>query len=279
MRSKFIATAVVAAVVGACGYSQSAPTSSPPADTPARSGAGLPPMEDLEGGAWAIIRITIDNALVTIPDGVGPLTLAVDSGVVRGRLGCNSFDATLKVDYTSGDFSLTNIEVTEIGCAPEVMAIEAALLDALARVEAFASDGGWLTLTSRDPSVLLDLETLRIDPDAPFDVTAWVLTGFSFDGIAIPLLAGTSPTLYVSADSVKGNGGCNDFGAAVVFDAETISISNLITTEVVCSEAVMSQEARYFDALTKASLWWSDGSKLRIFTTDQATLTFSETSL
>jgi heat shock protein HslJ len=90
-------------------------------------------------------------------------------------------------------------------------------------------------------------------PSAP----ASIIGAWKLDSIAgTPVLAGTNPTLTLSADGrANGNGTCNAFGGAYTRDGDTLTFSQMISTMMACtrpgltSEQVMGQEHHFLSAL------------------------------
>ncbi len=91
----------------------------------------------MAGLTWVAVTV----AGVTLPEGLDIGISVSSDGVVSGRTGCNSLSG--KADLDAGQMVLGPLTVTEMGCDPALMKIEAAYLAALAEVVSFAvsSDG------------------------------------------------------------------------------------------------------------------------------------------
>jgi heat shock protein HslJ len=77
-------------------------------------------------------------------------------GTLAGRAGCNRFSG--RADLDAGVFSVAELAMTEIACAPDVMEREAAFLKALSETEAFrVSPTGPLYLLRLDGTVTMCL--------------------------------------------------------------------------------------------------------------------------
>jgi putative lipoprotein len=100
--------------------------------------------------------------LVEYIDGIGAVaqpraTFRVsEAGKAGGSGPCNAYFATAKVDGQA--IAVSDIGSTYKACAPEVMAEEKALFEALAKAATFKVDGGKLTIVDKD-----DREVLRFN--------------------------------------------------------------------------------------------------------------------
>ena len=68
----------------------------------------------------------------------------------------------------------------------------------------------------------------------------WQLVSGSVDGQAIPLIEDSPVTLNLNGTEVGGTAGCNSYGAQLVLDGESISISDLTTTLMACAPEIMA---------------------------------------
>ncbi|RWD63914.1 MAG: META domain-containing protein [Mesorhizobium sp.] len=97
--------------------------------------------------------------LIEYIDGVGVIadpqaTFRVsEAGKAGGKGPCNSYFANAKVD---GDkIEISNIGSTRMACAPDVMAQERALFDALGKAASYHIDAGKLVIADKDDRVIL----------------------------------------------------------------------------------------------------------------------------
>jgi heat shock protein HslJ len=228
----------------------------------------------LDGTSWVVVGVTLDGAQLTPPEDRLP-TMIVEAGRVSGTTGCNTYDAAITVS-ADGAVAVTGLSVTEIGCGTSVMEFEAGFLDALLEVDRFTWDGDRLSLHNEDRTAAISMVAAVPDPDVGLGAVVWRLDGITAGEVATSVLAGTRPTLVVDLDggAVRGNGGCNDFGARAVVAGDRITISEMVSTEMACAEAIMRQEADYFRSLADAATWRVTGASLLIATTDGRSLTF-----
>ncbi|TIV99482.1 MAG: META domain-containing protein [Mesorhizobium sp.] len=111
--------------------------------------ATAPDAADLYGQSWLIEYI----------DGVGVIadpqaTFRVsEAGKAGGKGPCNSYFANAKVDGEK--IEISNIGSTKMACAPDVMAQEKALFDALGKAASYHVDAGKLVIADKDDRVIL----------------------------------------------------------------------------------------------------------------------------
>lgn len=255
--SLVVGGALVAASCGGPSADGAASTTSVPA-------ADTPPGVTLDGTSWVVTKGSLAGA-VFFPVPGRQATLVVDGNGVTGSSGCNTYHGSLS-STPDGGIVLTRFQVTEMGCEPDVMAFEQAMLAVLLEVDRFAWDGDELTMRNADDSAVIMLTAAGAVADVALDAVQWQLTGIVRDRAVTSIAAGTNPFLVVdlAAGAVRGNGGCNDFGARVSFDGDRITVSELISTEVACDQLIMDQEADYFRILAQASTWHLEGTTLTI---------------
>ncbi|MDX8540843.1 YbaY family lipoprotein [Mesorhizobium abyssinicae] len=107
------------------------------------------PADALLGQSWLIEYI----------DGIGVIsqpqaTFRVgEAGKAGGKGPCNAYFATAKVDGEK--IAISDIGSTYMACAPEVMAQEKALFEALAKAASYHIDAGKLIIADKDDRVIL----------------------------------------------------------------------------------------------------------------------------
>lgn len=240
-------------------------TTVPPAHTP--------PAMTFDGTSWLIVGGSSDGvALVPPPGRVATLTVTGDKA--RGSTGCNSYTATLTVT-ADGALSLHGFAVTEVGCEAELMEFERAMLTVLAAADRFDRDADRLHLRDQAGSAWLELVVAAPAADADL-ASRCQLTGITSGDAASSVNAVTHPWMVIDpeAGAIRGNGGCNDFGARVSFNASRMTVVDMVSTELVCEEAIMRQEADIFRLLTTASSWQIAARTLTV-TGDGGALTFN----
>ncbi len=103
--------------------------------------------------------------LVDYIDGIGAIAAPQATFRVNkaGRVGasgpCNTYSATAKVDGET--IVISNIESTDKACAPELMAEEKALFEALAKAASYRVDDGRLIIADKDSREILRFSAAR----------------------------------------------------------------------------------------------------------------------
>jgi len=97
--------------------------------------------------------------VVDYVDGIGAITApqatfrVSEAGKAGGSGPCNTYFATAKVDGQT--IAISDIGSTYKACAPEVMAEEKALFDALTKAKSYKVDAGKLTISGKDGREIL----------------------------------------------------------------------------------------------------------------------------
>lgn len=162
-----------------------------------------PPAALEPDGPWQLVEGTVGGQpLGLIED--ARVTLNVDGSNVSGQAACNQYFGELAIE--SGRVSTAGFGQTEMACAEPVMALEAAYLSALARIESAHMDGPVMVLTA--PGVELRFERLQPPPTASIVGTLWQLESL-VDGDSVSSAAGPPATLLLQADgALRGSTGC-----------------------------------------------------------------------
>jgi heat shock protein HslJ len=116
--------------------------------TPSEPPSGVDP-----NGEWQLIEGSVDGQTLTLPPDV-PVTLVVEGSGVSGRSGCNQYFGEFTL--VDGRVTLGGLGGTEMACEVPIMALEAAYLGGLAKVDWARMDGETLVLTG--PAVELRFE-------------------------------------------------------------------------------------------------------------------------
>ncbi|TDD70204.1 META domain-containing protein [Jiangella aurantiaca] len=210
--------------------------------------AGADDATDTDGdGAELAGRTFVSTEDVGIPGG-GPLNLHfTDDGRLLATAGCNS--ANGPVELSGGRLVGADLGLTELGCEPEVMASDAWLTDLLAAEPAWElADDATLVLTAGDLVVsLTDRDVL----EPPVDLTGrrWDVDGLTDGETASSVPVGIAPFLRIDGDALTGHTGCNEINGIVTVDGDTLTVADLVTTEVACDGA-----AAYVEDVVLAAL-------------------------
>ncbi len=99
----------------------------------------------------------------------------------------------------------------------------------------------------------------------PLQDTGWELATLS----GSDLLPGTKVTIEFAAGELSGTGGCNHYGGSYTSSGDSLSFSDIFSTEMACMEpaGILEQEAAYLAALGAADSYQMAGDRLEIFDT------------
>lgn len=186
-------------------------------------------------GAWVLVEAAPP---IEVPD-AGRVTLTVeeDDGQLRvgGTAACNSYGGALEAG-ADGTWSLAELMWTEMGCEPALMDAEAAYLDGLLAVDAWARPTAD-TLHLTGPDITLRFEQLPEVETASLTGTTWELDGFvhgtGADGAVSSVPTGVDPAvLRLEADgTVTLFTGCRDFAGEWTVNGDEVMLPTWGETE------------------------------------------------
>ncbi|MEU7513634.1 META domain-containing protein [Streptomyces sp. NPDC042898] len=228
---------LLSATATACGTEQG----------PGAAGAGtVDPGLPVSGTHWSIKAVTVDGSKSTAP--AGARVEFKEDGRAQGNTGCNHFGATVAVN---GDtLTVTQNEITEIGCPGDRQRFEKDLIKAFAGPLKGTIKGERFTLASADGRNGLELAS---EPGAPLRGTTWkvdsLLSGTTAS--SLPAGSGSKARFVIGEDGrVSGNLGCNNFSATVRVDGTTLTVDGpAATTRMMCASAEMELETKLYELL------------------------------
>lgn len=188
-----------------------------------------------DAGAELAGRTFVSTADVGIPGG-GPLTLTfTDDGRLLASAGCNSTNGP--VELAGGRIVVADLGMTAMGCEPDVMASDAWVADLLAGEPSWERDGdATLVLTAGELVIsLTDRDVL--DPPVELAGRRWDVDGLVDGETASSVPAGVTAFLRIDGDALFGHTGCNELSGAVTVDGDTLTVSDLVTTDMACDGA------------------------------------------
>jgi len=99
--------------------------------------------------------------------------------------------------------------------------------------------------------------------------TAWLADDIGGRGVVD---RAQSTLEFAKAGQIGGLAGCNRYFGPVTLDGDTISFDNLGSTRMMCADALMDQEQRFFQALSAAKRFelTHEGQILRMYANDGA---------
>jgi heat shock protein HslJ len=262
----FLAWLGIMLVLLGCGASGASPGGSPDG-SPAATDAAAPPA--LDGTSWRLTDYaTQDGKAYTVPAAVIP-TASFAGGSISGNAGCNRYQGLYLLDGSS--ISIATVATTKMACTGPATIVETAYLEALGVVKTFDVQGDTLTLAGAGGTP--QLKYARVVP-ATLAGPTWVATGVNTGtGAVSSMIAGTTVTAVFASDgTVSGSSGCNTYSGPYTTDGEKIAIGPLGGTMKLCAspEGVDAQEARFLQAMQKATSYAIEGNALDLRAADGA---------
>jgi len=230
------------------------------ADVSHGSASGSTP-DDLLGVVWTLDPSSMAVLADEVPSGA-TITLSFEDGQASGRAACNSYRGA----YEAGDdasLSFEGVSVTEMGCEPALMTLEAAYLAALDEVSSFGVDGKRLLLQGDNEDMTFEQEVAPVA--LPLVGTTWTLTTIASGDAVSSVLSGTEVTAAFTADAtVSGSGGCNRYSGSYTWTGDQLSFAPLASTKMACADDVMAQEGAFLASMEQVASFAIDGSQLTL---------------
>jgi len=236
---------------------------------------------DLPGTVWQLV--SMDGQ---VPTGDSAITLAFhDERRASGHAGCRDYLAL----YESADGNLTFHYMAMLGAlcpSDALLEQEGAYTTMLGwtahhhlvdgRLELATSRGETLIFEPLPPEAQIELEgpvrTLLafVEPN-PYD------EGPAPNPLPFDVQAGTEITAIFEGGTLRGSGGCNDYGAAYALNGASLAFEAVTFTEMACLDpaGVMEQERRYFAFLQSVTRYYLYANQLWLETGDGRALVFS----
>lgn len=98
----------------------------------------------------------------------------------------------------------------------------------------------------------------------PLEGTQWGGTGYASAQGNMMTPQGSQPTAIFQDGSVSGTTGCNNYFGTFVTDGNNLTVSDMGSTMMACEEPLMSQEADFLAALSRAATYAINGDTLEI---------------
>ncbi|MPZ67422.1 MAG: META domain-containing protein [Pseudonocardiaceae bacterium] len=191
------------------------------------------------------------------------IRLTFDGSDLRIHAGCNHLRGHARLDGRR--LRVDSFGGTEMGCPQPLMQQDARLGRFFTSGPQVRLAGDTLVLTSGQSTIEL-VDRRIVDPDRPLRDTRWVVEGV-IDGATVSSVpAGARAHVTFSEDErMRGNAGCNDFGARFTVHGSQIQITKQVTTLQSCGDAP--------DRLERAVLRVLDGPLTYEITADRLQLT------
>ena len=231
--------ALLALILAACN-SAAEPT---PAPTPDATEAAqrVEQANEIRDTTWTIKNFGSPEEPIPGVDGTYP-SIAFLLSRATGFTGCNYFTGSYTVDGNSVRFDPP--AVTKGFCDDELLKQQQeAFMTMLITTTRYDYDGENIHLYADDKQ-LMTLEPLE---SVPFEGTTW---NYRFYQGELPqwqpAMPDTSITAVFEGDTISGSAGCNDYTGTFTRNDNEITIGELVTTRMMCTEpeGIMDQEDR-----------------------------------
>lgn len=203
---------------------------------------GLGPVTDLDG-EWVLERGTVGGQPLPLVE-EARVSLRIDGSEVGGTAACNQYGG--EMDREGDRITIGALSMTEMACAEPIMALEAAYVDGLSRVDTARRDADRLRLTG--PATELDFTLLQPTPDADPVGTQWRLESL-ITGDAVSSVLGEATLLLARDGTVSGSTGCRSFGGSYALDGEDLVISELVVDARACDDESAAQDGQVLGLL------------------------------
>lgn len=236
------------------------------------SGGGNPGDQSARSidGDWLLIAGSIDgNPLNLKPD--YDVTLTIAGTDIGGRAACNGYGGSAVIARDT--FSIDGISMTEMGCEPSIMDLEATYAEALLRVGSATRTGEALRLTGDG----IDLAFETIPPVATAELlgTVWVLdTIIEGDAASSTLVSADEATLSLAVDGTfTGSTGCRTISGDYVIATGSVQFTSW-GAEGECPSELAAQDSQVITVLEGPFTVVVDGDRLTVTAPGGEALTY-----
>lgn len=203
---------------------------------------GVGPAVELDG-EWILQRGTVDGEALQLAEGP-QVSLRIDGSEIGGTAACNQYGGEMERDGDRVTFGA--LSMTEMACDEPLMALEAAYLDALSRVDTARRDADQLRLTG--PATELAFTVLQPMPNADPVGTQWRLESLIV-GDAASSVVGEATLLLAEDGSVSGSTGCRSFGGAYTLEGDELVVTDLVVDQRACDDTSAAQDGHVLGVL------------------------------
>jgi len=214
----------------------------------------------LDGTTWTLTGLNNGDSMSTVPDGV-KASLLISGGNATVKTGCNT--GTGSATVTDSQLTL-RLGVTQIGCKPEVMAVEQQVLSVLGKTADYRINGTELTISSGPLGLVFQATDAPVptetDPPGSTDTTgteeppaagtattnapgtgaklsgrSWVLTRIVDGDTTSKVPGGVDARISISDGRISIDARCNSIGGDVTVTDSQLTVSNIIMTMMACA--------------------------------------------
>ena len=226
---------------------------------------GAPPAA-LDGRTFVSTAVTQGGEpFELVPD--TEIRLTFTDGNLSASAGCNTIGGTYRLD--GGTLVFEGGGMTEMGCDPERHAQDDWLSELLGSRPSLSLAGNELGITAGDTVIsLVDREIA--EPDLPLIGPLWTVDSL-FSGDAVSSLPdGAVATLQFADDgTLEINAGCNTGSGRYTVDGSTMSLGDVVLTDMACAGAGGELEEAVLRVLSAGDLDFSiDAGSLTIMAGD-----------
>jgi heat shock protein HslJ len=131
------------------GFAACGENTTEPASTTATTSVPGTDQPDVAGpdGDWVVVAGVVGGEPVGLVDGYD-ITLSISAGEISGTAACNGYGGV--VEHDDGEIRIGELSWTEMGCEPDVQALEQTFLQSLLTVGSYRLDEGQLVLVGPD---------------------------------------------------------------------------------------------------------------------------------
>jgi heat shock protein HslJ len=237
--------------------------------TPPSSADGAADADGVEG-SWVLTAGSVDGiGLEQVAD--HRITLIIEGTEMGGTAACNQYfaRATMGQDGLRMDGGLGS---TDMGCRDDVMALEAAYLDALLRVRQLERNED--NLVARGEGVQLQFSALDPPPTAELIDTRWLLDGLvAGDAVAAPM--GEPAWIELRSDETfAGATGCRSFSGQWMVRGDQIITPTWGMDETECSQDLQAQDRHVTSVIGDGFQPTVEGDRLTLMDLDGTGLVY-----
>lgn len=190
------------------------------------------------------------------------VTLEVEGTEAGGTSACNLYGGRVEVDGDS--VRLSELGGTEMGCEPDVMALEQRYLEALRAVERGERSEDALTLSGTGVSLEFSLDAPV--EDAALVGTTWLLESL-IDGESVSSVASDGELRFLDGGAVVATVGCGVQRARYTLDGDDVVLTELTDRDPgtgMCTPDVEAQHEHAVDVLRDGFTARIEGDRLTL---------------
>lgn len=210
------------------------------------------PTAALDGRTFLSTGVTVDGEPFDLVDGTSIQLMFRDGGELGASAGCNSIGGTYRIE--GGTLAFEGGGMTEMGCDPDRHAQDDWLVELLGARPTITLAGNDLALTAGTTVVrLLDREVAQ--PDLGLVGPVWTVDSIITDDTVASAPNGAIATLQFFADGrVDVASGCNAGGGRYEVSESAIQFSDLVKTDMACTDGRGDLEAAVMAILNAGPL-------------------------